>query len=213
MSMRRENLPPGDDQATNRTESEPWIRPQRPARGDRGRRRPRALRLPGPVHRAAAPVPRSPQGAHRRDRRADPHRRGARLPVDRARRHVPQPQPLPRRAERRVGQRDRGHRVRRRARRALQPGRHLLGLRRGRPRGRRHAATSRRPRRTCSSRPASRPRRPSPWARIRTPPPPTRGRPASPATPGSMTTRRPRAACTTWRSSSRSAASAARPAC
>ena len=45
--------------------------------------------------------------------------------------------PLPRRPDRRVGQRDRGHRDRLRARRALQPGRHLRGLRRGRPRGRR----------------------------------------------------------------------------
>ena len=30
-------------------------------------------------------------------RRPDPHRRGARLPVDRPGPHVPQPQPLPRR--------------------------------------------------------------------------------------------------------------------
>ena len=45
--------------------------------------------------RAAAQVPRPPQGAHRGARRPDAHRRGARLPLDRAGPHVPQPQPLP----------------------------------------------------------------------------------------------------------------------
>ena len=73
-------------------------------------------------------------------RRPDAHRRGARLPLDRARPLVPQPQPVPGRDDRRVGQRDRGHRVRVRARRAVQPGRHLRRLRRGRPRGGRATA-------------------------------------------------------------------------
>ena len=73
-------------------------------------------------------------------RRPDAHRRGARLPLDRAGPDVPQPQPVPRRGDRRVGQRDRGHRERRGARRALQPGRHLRRVRRGGPRGGGHAA-------------------------------------------------------------------------
>ena len=62
-------------------------------------------------HGTAPPLPRRHKRPHRGARRADPHRRRARLPVDRARPVVPQPQPLPRRAHRRVGQRDRGHRV------------------------------------------------------------------------------------------------------
>ncbi len=43
-----------------------------------------------------------------RPRRADPDRRRTRLPGDRARPLVPQPEPLPGRRHRRVGQRDRG---------------------------------------------------------------------------------------------------------
>jgi hypothetical protein len=49
---------------------------------------------------------------------------------------LPQPEPLPRRRDRRVAQRDRGRRVGRRARRAVQPGRAVHGLHRRRPGGR-----------------------------------------------------------------------------
>ena len=69
--------------------------------------------------------------------------------------------------------------TRRRARRALQPGRHLRGLRRGRPRGGRARRPSRPPRATCSTRPGSRRRDRRRSARTRTPPRPTSGRPAS----------------------------------
>ncbi len=59
----------------------------------------------------------------------DPHRRGPGLPVDRAGPDLPESNSLSRRRDRRVGQRDRGHRDRRRARRAVQPGRRLCGVR------------------------------------------------------------------------------------
>ena len=93
--------------------------------------------------------------------------------------HLPQPQPLPRRGDRQVGQRDRGHREPVRAGRALQPGRCLRRLRgghqeRGRPGGGAHGD-----RRIAASRPTSLPRRPSPSApRTRMRPPPTTGPPA-----------------------------------
>ena len=90
MSIRREHAT-GDE--PNRRHMD---RPQRPARGARGRCRPRTLRLPRPGDRAAAHVPRPPQGADRGPRRPDPHRRGARLPLDRPRPHVPQPEPVSR---------------------------------------------------------------------------------------------------------------------
>ena len=146
-------------------------------------------------------------------RRPDAHRRGARLPVDRAGPDVPQPQPLPRRRDRRVGQRDRGHRVRLRAGRALQPGRHLRRVRRGRPRGRRDAGRADRrgrPPRGCRdlARGGRLARRGSVRRRRRL----VGGRPADLARPRT-TTSRPRAGCTTSRSNTRSAASAARRAC
>ena len=85
------------------------------------------------------------------------------------------------RPDRRLGQRDRGHRDGRRARRAVQPGRHLRRVRRCRPGGRRVRRDADRRRTTCSMPPGSRPRRRSRSARTRTPPPPTRGRRRSPA--------------------------------
>ena len=118
--------------------------------------------------------------ADRRARRPDAHRRGPRLPLDRARPHVPQPDPLHRRSDRRVDERDRGHRDGRRDRRAVQPVRPLHGVRRGRARrgGPRPGADGRAP--TCSRAPASastsRCRRAAP---TRTRPRPTTGRPAS----------------------------------
>ena len=108
------------------------------------------VRFPGPVHRTAAQVPRSTSRADRDDRRSDAHRRGAGLPRDRPGPHVPQPQPLPGRGHRRLGQRDRSHRIGRRARRALQPGRHLRRVRRGRRERRPAWPPSRPPRATCS---------------------------------------------------------------
>ena len=92
---------------------------------------------------------------------------------------VPQPQPLPRRPHRRVGERDGGHRDGRRARRAVQPGRHLRRVRRGGPRGGRVQPGADRRATTCSKRPGSHPRRPSASARTRMPPRPTRGPPGS----------------------------------
>ena len=70
------------------------------------------LGLPRQRHRPAAAVPRRQRDPDRRARRADPDRRRPGLPVDRARPDLPQPEPLPRRGDRRVGQRDRGHRDR-----------------------------------------------------------------------------------------------------
>ena len=70
--------------------------------------------------------------------------------------HVPKPEPVPGRDHRRMGQRDGGHRIGRRADRALQPGRHLRRIRRRRPRGGRTARPSRPPRARCSRRPGSR---------------------------------------------------------
>ena len=134
--------------------------PQRPARGARGRRRPRALRLPRPVDRAAAPVPRSPTRPDRRARRPDAHRRGPRLPVGRAR-------PARSAAAAATSTTPTGEWVSEtevietavRARRALQPGRHLRRVRRGRPRGGRAAGRADRRGRPARGRPASRPRR------------------------------------------------------
>ena len=116
--------------------------------------------------------------------------------------HVPLPQPLPGRRHRRVGQRDRGHRERRGARRAVQPGRHLRRVRRGRRARPAGLPTSRPAPRTCSmaaghrARGDGRRRR----RRTRTPRPPTSGPPARRCRPSRTTTRPPRAACTTWRS-------------
>ena len=92
---------------------------------------------------AAEQLRRVPRGQPRPDlraRRSDAHRRRPRLPVDRARPHVPEPEPLPGRPDRRVDQRDRGHRELVRARRAVQPGRRVPGVRRGRARSGRPAA-------------------------------------------------------------------------
>ena len=126
---------------------------------------------------------------------------------------LPQPQPLPGRGHRRVGQRDRGHRERRRS--SSSSTTRPTSTRRSprRPARRRAARRADRRGRPASRPPASRPRRPSRSARTRTPPPPTRGPPAraSPSTP--TTTRPPPIGCTTSRSSTRSAASAARRAC
>ena len=158
MSIRRENLPPGDEPNRRRTM-------------DTGRNdllgeiaADAALERGDFLVQATDQLRRfldRAQGADRRVRRPDADRRGARLPVDRRRTARSAAAAVPGRPHRRVGQRDRGHRDRIRARRALQPGRHLRGVQRGRPGGRRARLPSR-PRATTSSMPpGSRPKRPS----------------------------------------------------
>ena len=113
--------------------------------------------------------------------------------------------------ERRVDQRDRGHRIGGRARRALQPGRHLR-LRSPRPPARPPASAPSRPRESDVLEAAGHRRRRGgrPWAR------PVRrsrrlvGRRPDAAARARPTTSRPPAACTTSPSNTRSAASAAR---
>ena len=131
--------------------------------------------------------------------------------VGRAGPDVPQPDPLPRRADRRVDDRDRGHRERRRSSSSSTTRPTSTGLRRGRPRGGRACRPSRRPSATCSTGPGSGRTRSARSGRIRTPRRPTSGRPPSPSRSRSTTTSSRRSACTTSRSNTRSGASGARP--
>ena len=154
----------------------------------------------------------TPTPRDQRDRRADPDRRGSRLPGDRARPGVPEPEPLPRRRDRRVAQRDRGRRDRppswssctarpSSSRRSPRRPATAAGLRRAEGAEAGDAGADER-------RGACRRRRRA----IRTRRRPTRGRPAR-TTARSAGSRTPPAACTTWPSSfqERSQRSEARP--
>ena len=117
----------------------------------------RADRLHRPGDGAAGEVPRPEPRARRGARRADADRRRSRLPLDRPRRDVPRPEPVRGPDDGRVGRpRPRSSRTPSRARGALQPGRDLRLVRRGRPRGRRAGRPADRGRR-----PARRRRRPA----------------------------------------------------
>ena len=148
----------------------------------------------------AGPDPRA-RGDH-------PHRRRPGLPRDRAGRHLPEPQPRLRRGDRRVAVRYRDHRDRRRARGALQPGRHLPGLCRRRPRGRLGCRGRGRQQATAATRTTASARRSK--ARTRTRLPPTSGPQASRRFPRRTPRKPPRPRSTSSRSTSRSGASGPR---
>ena len=152
--------------------------------------------------------------ARRRARRADADRRRPRLPLDRPRHDVPRPVPVRGPRHGRVDDRHRDRRDRERARGALQPGRDLRLVRRGRARGRRaggRADRGRRPdgRRRHLARGDVRAGRAGRRRRVRRARP-TRGPRASRRCSTPTTRRARRSRCTTSRSTSRSAASRAR---
>ena len=119
----------------------------------RQRRRPRAdVTTWSQATEQLAQVPGPEPGPDQRPGRPDADRRGPGLPVRRAGRHVPRAQPVRGPGHGRVGRRrPRSSRLALRAGGALQPGRDLHGLRRGRARGRGLRRRSPPPRTTCST--------------------------------------------------------------